>query len=294
MTPLLTSCLVGSESSNPYIITGCGDKQQLLESHIQTLKVALSQAIADSSNGIRSRHGFQAFFKSNESVPLIRNLFLDIQSGRSIPFEADSQLNSRSHPQIFCATELLDQTGPLANLQPWRTCSTNTEAVGFHYATTPYIVLCPPFWIYPAEPQPGRHNCGTVGLNNQFNGGRSTDDGGETIPGVSQELLVGYQIYHLFHEIVHCYLGPNSLGEETVPKELYDWNECIALRASESVHNPMNYQLYLASRVVLFVQFRSFLGLTSVPDVVAGCTQFPKPPFHSLQTLLRLNDLNSA
>ena len=141
--------------------------------------------------------------------------------------------------------------------------------------------MCPAFWDFPAEPQSGGYGCGTVTPNNLFAGERGPEDGRVTVAEPEQERLVGYQVYHLFHEIVHFYLGTDSLSEETVPEELYEWNDCVALDASDSIRNPMNYQLYLASKSVS-CRLKSFRVLTSFLDVVAGCTRFPQPPYNHI------------
>ena len=244
--------LVGFNYGTPYTVTGCGDQQYQVEQQLQTLQVGLEKAIIDSTMGIRSTRGFQAFFKSNASIRFVQNLLRSAQSGRSLPFNLDPRTSTQAHPQIYCASELSDLTGPLAHLRPWQTCLADSGTVSFQYAATPYIVLCPTFWLFPPEPTQGKQTCGTITPNNLFANGNVAKVARLEMPGPNQERLIGYQVYHLFHEIVHLYLGNDSLGEDTVPEEVYGWNECVALEASSSLRNPMNYQLYLASKVTCF------------------------------------------
>ena len=219
-----------------------------MKSHIRALKAYASQAVIDSANGVSSHHGFQAFFKSNTSKAYVRRILLDVQLGRSLPVKIDAEAElSVSAPQIICATEGLDEVGPLAELLPWESCADEEDVIGFYFRNTPYIVLCPVFWNLIPDSPAKRYDCGRVESNNQFAGGHAPEDEGIARAMPAQDVLVGYQVYHLFHEIVHFYLGSNTMGGDTVPKEVYDWNECLALNASTSRRNPMNYQLYLAS-----------------------------------------------
>ena len=88
----------------------------------------------------------------------------------------------------------------------------------------------------------------------------------------AQDALVGYQVYYLFHELIHFYLGSSTLGSSTMAPEAYDWNDCLALGASTSMRNPMNYQLYLASESTPTFISETFEPAESFTDVVAGCT----------------------
>ena len=280
--------LLGFDFSIPYSVTGCGPRQYQVERQLQTLRLGLEAAIADSSRGVQSTHGFQAFFKSNESILFVQALLRDVQSGRSLPFNLDPRTSIQARPQIYCANELSDSTGPLAHLRPWQTCLADSGTVSFQYGATPYIVLCPTYWLFPLEPVSGRHNCGTVTSNNLFANGNAAGVARAEMPGPNQERLIGYQVYHLFHEIVHLYLGNDSLGEDTVPEEVYGWNECVALETSSCVYNPMNYQLYLASKVLVSTFHTKYIWLTQNQDVAAGCTDFPKAPFQSMQNIARV------
>ena len=252
---LFGKCTVAYDFISPYTITGCDDKQQLLiKSHIRALKASVSRAAFDAANGVRSQHGFQAFFKSNTSMAFVRHILLDVQLGRTSPVKYSPEGDlSVSAPQIVCAMEEnLEKTGPLAELQPWAQCSEEEHTIGFYYEATPYIILCPVFWTLRADPQPDNYRCGRVDSNNQFAGGHAPEREGATARAMpAQAALTEYQVYHLFHEIVHFYLGSKTLGDNTVPEEVYDWNDCLALDASSSKRNPMNYQLYLASESML-------------------------------------------
>lgn len=55
-----------------------------------------------------------------------------------------------------------------------------------------------------------------------------------------------YQKYMLIHEMVHFYLGSNTLGLESKPREEYDLNKCVAFSEALSLRNPQNYQAFVA------------------------------------------------
>ena len=60
--------------------------------------------------------------------------------------------------------------------------------------------------------------------------------------------LTGLRHYALLHEIVFYYLQHVSLALNTVPRETFDWNECVTLDPEDSWRNPENWVLYVASR----------------------------------------------
>ena len=83
------------------------------------------------------------------------------------------------------------------------------------------------------QPSPPRSFCPTV-KRNRFVG--------------EQTLLSEYRTYVLIHEMLHFYLGINTLSPSTVPREQYELNDCVALDKQDSLRNPANYQNYIASK----------------------------------------------
>lgn len=81
--------------------------------------------------------------------------------------------------------------------------------------------------------EPTRENCPRV-IHNRFVG-----DGAS---------LSDYKTYILIHEMVHFYLGAESLTPNSYPPEKYQLNECVALDQTTSLRNPSNYQNYIASK----------------------------------------------
>ena len=101
-----------------------------------------------------------------------------------------------------------------------------------------YVFLCPAYFTFPLAPiGPSGKNC----LNVEFN----------VFCYENLERLVNIQMYILLHELVHFYLGRESLGGRTVPTEEYDPNLCVNFDEKLSLRNPMNYQFFVASKSLL-------------------------------------------
>lgn len=70
-----------------------------------------------------------------------------------------------------------------------------------------------------------------------------------------------YQIYTLIYQLVRFYLDFHALDEHTDPPEQFDWNECVRLKALDSVINPTNMQIYTACKQHLSRKFEKLLTL---------------------------------
>ncbi|CAD6572865.1 MAG: hypothetical protein ASARMPRED_005751 [Alectoria sarmentosa] len=55
-----------------------------------------------------------------------------------------------------------------------------------------------------------------------------------------------YQMYTLIYELIRFYLQKKSLGIKSLPKEVFDWNHCVAYSVESSLKNPTNLLLYIA------------------------------------------------
>ena len=137
-----------------------------------------------------------------------------------------------SSPHISCVTPSTIQIYPWLELDPFYACTYLFPQMGAYYHKgSSYIFLCPYFWS--RQPAPTRENCPRV-IHNRFVGNRV--------------LLSEYKTYILIHELVHFYLGADSLTLHSLPPERYELNECVALDSTLSLRNPSNYQNYIASK----------------------------------------------
>lgn len=117
----------------------------------------------------------------------------------------------------------------------YRACENDPLQAAFTVPGYKFVFLCPLYFTFPISPiGPLGRNCLKV-ESNEF------DDG-------NLERLVNVQKYALLHELVHFYLGRETLGGETVPREEYDPNECVNFVEKFSLRNPMNYQFFVASK----------------------------------------------
>lgn len=68
-------------------------------------------------------------------------------------------------------------------------------------------------------------------------------------------MLYAYQSYVLIHEIMHFYLQTHSLSGTTIPPEQYSLNGCVGLSPLHSLHNPTNFQIYMASKSFFMLNY---------------------------------------
>ena len=94
----------------------------------------------------------------------------------------------------------------------------------------------------------------------------------------SGQYFASYLTYIVVHEMVHFYLGTASLGVSTDPPETYPINDVIALDMTDSIHNPMNYQFYLASEYYDIIILVTELRLTAFSGT-AGMHSISGPQF---------------
>lgn len=191
----------------------------------------LPAVINDLQAGTNSRHGYKAWFKSNDSSAYIQGLLQDIYTGQP-RIGLQPQPDLLTGPRISCVTPATVDLYPWMRFDPFWACVTHSPAAGaYYYSRSSYILICPYFWSM--QPYPLRSFCPTV-IHNRFVGNRGS--------------LSAYQTHILIHEMVHFYLGLNSLTLETTPPEQYELNDCVALDTVNSLRNPSNYQNYLASK----------------------------------------------
>ena len=142
-------------------------------------------------------------------------------------------------PRVSCVTENSATTYRDLDLgyDPWQTCltgdPTRNPIPAFVAEGTRYIFLCPLYFVL--EEAPLQAHCPTLHLN------RFAGD-----PNIFYQK---YQIYTMIYQLVRFYLGENALDKATDPKEQFDWNNCVtALDTLDSVRNPTNMEIYVASK----------------------------------------------
>ena len=192
---------------------------------------ALTPALNDVGLGIDSQHGFKALFKDGATSTYVRGILRSIASAQ--PLEGlNPDPSVPSAPRFACVTPSTISQYRFLDVDPWRICSQPNAGQAFYFGGSSYIFICPSFWRGDVAPQKKKRSCPSV-RRNQFLGGG--------------EALSMYMTYLVIHEMVHFYLGKASLGAFTDPPEIYPINNCVALDTLNSLHNPQNYQFYVAS-----------------------------------------------
>lgn len=190
---------------------------------------ALTPALNDVGLGLDSHHGFRALFKDGATSTYVRGILRSIASAQPLKgLKPDPSVPSA--PRFACVTRSTVSQYKFLELDPWEICSRPDAGQAFYLGGSSYIFLCSSFWW--GRIAPHKNTCPSV-RENQFLGGG--------------EALSMYLTYLVIHEMVHFYLGKASLGAFTDPPEVYPINDCVALDPLDSVHNPQNYQFYVAS-----------------------------------------------
>ena len=191
----------------------------------------LPAVVNDLQSGTNSRHGYKAWFKSNDSSTFVQGVLQNIYTAQP-KIGLQPQPGLLTGPRFLCVTPGTIGFYPWMKIDPFYVCVTYSPGMrASYYAGSSYILICPFFWSM--QPWPPRSFCPNV-IHNRFVGKRAS--------------LSDYKTYILIHELVHFYLGLNTLSLITVPPEQYELNDCVALDRFNSLRNPANYQHYLASK----------------------------------------------
>ena len=94
------------------------------------------------------------------------------------------------------------------------------------------VVFCAAFFRIPVDP---------VGQCMEVGPGNIWDE-------ENADSLIDYQKYVVAHELIHVYLGTDSLREKKSPEEVYLPNDCMGLSRADRLRNPENYIYYIASK----------------------------------------------
>ena len=204
---------------------------------------ALTPALNDVELGLDSKHGFRALFKDGATSTFVRGILRSIASARQLTgLHPDPSVPTA--PRFACVAPSTTSQYWFLSFDAWVYCHLPNAGMAFYIGGSSYIFLCPQFWQYRIAPQ--KSICPSVRYN-QF-------------VGVGDPLGL-YLTYMIIHEMVHFYLGWDSLGPESHPPEMYPINSCVGLNSFNSVHNPSNYHFYVAREC-----FKSFITLGTRND----------------------------
>lgn len=203
------------------MIKGCGDKTLVIGHLLHQMWFSIQEAIESIENSEpQGTPVYNKFFAGVDPIK-IKDILTNVATGPNV-FIHD-QLHQ---PQISCANPDLPELA-----SAWAYCQQTDPAIAAMWMPyTPWIYLCP--FVFTEPKFPTEQNC--VGVHTPF--GYS-----------SGQLLASTQFSNLLHELVHLYLGPESLRPE-----VYTLWDVINLTAEESAINPASYVFYIASRSLGF------------------------------------------
>ena len=223
---------------NPYIIETCGGVADTIAERVDLTRLEALKGLSDTIFGINSEYGFTSMFKDNTAKQTVQSVLQGISSfGRRPDLLPEPYIPKA--PRVACITQ--DSAGIYEehlNLgyDPWQKCLTGgpdkSPITSFYAPGTAYVFLCPALFMQTI--QPSSPHCPTV-HNNRFAGD----------PNIFYQK---YQVYIMLYSFLEFYLGTNALNATTEPPEQLDWNNGVQLGASDSVRNPTNFQIYVASK----------------------------------------------
>lgn len=222
--------------ASTYTIENCGNSVAAIEYAITLAQTTMIRPILDVERAIASVHGYTAMYKTNIIKPFLQNLMTSI-----LHLPSTKAAGRDQNPTFVCAKPDMEQRYDIG-YDPFVRCE-RTEVTSFWAKDTAYVFICPSFTLLPFQPvfTPGGPQdiyCPVV-QNNAFLG--------------QSDPLVRYQSYDLVHQLAHLYLQDGGLTSETEPKEVMDWNGCVALgwtpiEGGPSVRNPFNLVYYAACK----------------------------------------------
>lgn len=226
-SPIAPKNITSPPPNFPFQIDGCGAYTGDLVYVLSKAMAALNPALQDVELGNKSPP-YQALFKYGDAYTYVRGVLRGIAS---VQTKKDLQPDPHfpSAPRFACVTPDTKRFYKFLDIDPYYECNQPESGQAFYWSGSSYIFLCPSFWIGPIEPVGS--NCPPIYSNHWQGGG---------------EPLSQYLTYLLIHEMVHFYLGEASLGVFNNPPEIYPINSCVSLDPLNSLHNPQNYQFYVA------------------------------------------------
>lgn len=234
--------------SGNYAIPNCGEENTLfIQDLFDRLIPALLPPVQDAEN--TKGAAYRAFFKDEENGATISNILAKVsEDAPAYPDQVDAFTNGA--PVIMCASK----RGDLTLTYEGKKSDVMDQCKGLNVATTlsgtKWIVFCPAFWgvievqaLYPPPSINGQPAANCLKLNDQRTHFAVTPDNRHGAP-----KLLWSKIWILFEELVHIYIDAKYLTEHHNFHEVADAQKALELSARDSLLNPPNYAMYVASR----------------------------------------------
>ncbi|KAI4104975.1 MAG: hypothetical protein LQ339_003592 [Xanthoria mediterranea] len=237
-TPVNGSINSGAENtSSDYVAFFCENLERSagLPKLLAQVRQTIQLVIRDLQYGMVSRHGYLTFFKSNEHLLFVEEVFRNITAGR--------MLQGRQ-PAIVC----LHPSGqaPAQGSAYSMICEPQAghglvRARGLRSQAS--LSLCPEFWKRPAFPN-GTDDCPVMAGRRGFQRFAEEEDG---------SALTDTQFGILIRELVRMY---NPLDKGPADGGVNGAQECSELNREQSIQNAGNWALYAACKFRPLVLFR--------------------------------------
>ena len=220
-------------------IESCGSSEPAIAHAITLARSLMTTSLLDVRLDVHSIYGYRAMYKVEIFKKFLRDLMTHILHLSTIQVAGRDQ-----EPTFVCAQHGIGLKYDI-DFDPLTRCA-ETGKTSFWVKKTALVFICPSFSTLVIRPffapdGPWDIYCPLV-QHNVFVG--------------QSDPLVKYQIYDLVYQLAHLYMQDTGLTDETVPKEVTDWNACVGLgwspyQANPSVRNPFNLVYYVACKYCL-------------------------------------------
>ncbi|KAL8948648.1 MAG: hypothetical protein Q9183_007668, partial [Haloplaca sp. 2 TL-2023] len=214
-----------AESGNYHILYCQANSTNSPAAHLQRLLPqmvsGLRTVLTDLTKGTSSTHGYETFFKTQENIEKVHDVFWSMIDAPYILSSSGGQNPSYRYtaPTFVCA---IDGEPDTRRLQ--QDCKSFRRSIMFVDEGRGFVTVCPYFWSLPHVPQKDR--CPVV-VNNQFQ--------------TSGQAFANNQLAIMIHELVHIYNPHNARV-----REVYDIREAASLNATASIKNAQSFAYYAA------------------------------------------------
>ena len=235
-----------------YTIHNCGRPQDASSKANQVLgflielKVTLKHVVIDAQQGIRSRHGFAAFFKSNSNIRHVANALRSVLKGRPIIISAEraaSDQGPRARPPTFMCINEGDET----TAEIMAECKEVKKGPLGIWPGTEVMALCPDAFNKTLHPYATR-TCPTLDRNGKFKPGDVS-----LVQGLFAKMV--YSLVTMYYpKMYETYVDWDSLK---------DMQYAVELNARHSLLNRESYGFYAGGKgcpphCAVFTVLRSF------------------------------------
>lgn len=213
-----------------YTIVNCGKEDAArLAGLLNSLRQILRPSLYDVSFSEPSP-AFRTFFGTASNVPYVEKVLLNVTTGISL-YPSARQFHQTGSPLLVCATAGGQVVTNRDRKDYYYECVLDPFRSLIAISGTPYIVICPYFFLTKALDSPPAHNCLTM------------DSSTDRFLGTGSA-FTNFKVLALLDGILRYYLyATTRLSSNLVT----DVDTCVRLGARQKVENPSNYVYYIAS-----------------------------------------------